>query len=48
MGYVPGKAWKQARQIVDSNCISPTLTAEMGFKGNNFVWIVEESKDDFG
>lgn len=39
IGHYPGKAWKQARAIYDGGGLSPTLTAEMGGHGNNFVWV---------
>lgn len=41
IGYWPGKRWKQARAVFDRGGLSPTLTAQMGEKGNNFVYVTE-------
>lgn len=41
IGYWPGKRWKQARAVFDRGGLSPTLTAGMGAKGNNFVYVTE-------
>lgn len=46
LGYWPGKRWKQARAVFDGGGLSPTLTAEMGGHGNNFVYVLEEAKDE--
>lgn len=42
LGYWPGKRWKQARAVFGWGGLSPTLTAEMGGHGNNYVYILEE------
>ena len=42
LGYWPGKRWKQARAVYDRGGCSPTLTAEMGGHGNNYVYIAED------
>lgn len=42
LGYYPGARWKQARQVVSGDGCSPTLTAEMGGHGNNFVHVFGE------
>lgn len=41
LGYWPGKRWKQARAVFARGGLSPTLTAEMGGHGNNFVYVLE-------
>ena len=41
LGYWEGKRWKQARAVFDGVGLIPTLTAEMGGHGNNFVYITE-------
>jgi len=42
LGYWPGKRWKQARAVFAKGGLSPTLTAEMGGHGNNYVYVLEE------
>lgn len=44
LGYWPGKRWKQARAVFGRGGLSPTLTAEMGSKGNNFVYVTERRR----
>jgi len=39
LGYWPGKRWKQARAVFDRGGLCPTMTAEMGSKGTNFVFV---------
>ena len=46
LGYWEGKRWKQARAVFSGGGLSPTLTAEMGGHGNNFVYVLEESDDE--
>lgn len=41
LGYWEGKRWKQARAVFDGGGLSPTLTAEMGSHGNNYVYVME-------
>ena len=41
IGYWPGNRWKQARAVFDRSGLSPTLTAQMGEKWNNFVYVTE-------
>ena len=45
LGYWPGKRWKQARAVFDGGGLCPTLTAEMGGHGNNYVYVVEENDE---
>lgn len=47
LGYWPGKRWKQARAVYDRGGCSPTLTAEMGGHGNNYVYILEAVPHDW-
>lgn len=44
LGYWPGKRWKQARAVFDADGLSPTLTAEMGAKGTNYVYVIEKGE----
>ena len=44
LGYWPGKRWKQARAVHSLEGCSPTLTAAMGAKGNNYVYVLEKGK----
>ena len=43
LGYWDGKRWKQARAVFSGGGLCPTLTAEMGGHGNNYVYVTEES-----
>lgn len=45
LGYWPGKRWKQARAVFSGSGLSPTLTAEMGGHGSNYVYVAEEEDD---
>lgn len=42
LGHWPGKRWKQARAVFSGSGVSPTLQAEMGGHGNNYVYVIEE------
>lgn len=42
LGYWPGKRWKQARAVFGRGGLCPTLTAEMGGHGNNYVYVTED------
>lgn len=45
LGYWEGNRWKQARAVF-SGGLSPTLTAEMGGHGNNYVYVtITENKE---
>lgn len=42
LGHWPGKRWKQARAVFSGSGVSPTLQAEMGGHGNNYVYVIED------
>lgn len=45
LGYWPGKRWKQARAVFDTNAPSPAIVVAMGGKHqNNFVYVLEVKK----
>ena len=45
LGHWDGKRWKQARAVFDWGGCSPTLTAQMGAKSNNFAYIMERKEE---